>query len=146
MSLYTRRSRSRSSSSLRIRVREIADNRDHRIRFRNRSPTPLRSRSRSKSTEKKSIDKTEKLVDESRLDCIETSPAGTPSQDNNHGDIDMRLSTASQSIQSVVALTSNISKNQVGEFLLKRRCRDFDGNYNLLSNFLLTSYYNIFLI
>ncbi|XP_044580423.1 zinc finger protein swm [Cotesia glomerata] len=121
-----RRSRSRSSSSLRIRVREIADSRDHRIRFRNRSPTPLRSRSRSKSTEKKNIDKTEKLVDESRLDCIETSPAGTPSQDNNHGDIDMRLSTASQSIQSVVALTSNISKNQIGEFLLKRRCRDFD--------------------
>ncbi|KAH0549781.1 hypothetical protein KQX54_014028 [Cotesia glomerata] len=126
LSLYTRRSRSRSSSSLRIRVREIADSRDHRIRFRNRSPTPLRSRSRSKSTEKKNIDKTEKLVDESRLDCIETSPAGTPSQDNNHGDIDMRLSTASQSIQSVVALTSNISKNQIGEFLLKRRCRDFD--------------------
>lgn len=113
-------------------MREIVDSRDHRLRFRNRSPTPLRSRSRSKSTEKKNLDRIERLVDTSRLERIDNSPAGTPTQDSNHGDIDMRLSTTSQSIQSVVAVTSNISNNQTGGFSLKRRCRDFDGYYILL--------------
>lgn len=44
----------------------------------------------------------------------------------------MRLSTTSQSIQSVVSVASNIPNNQTGSFQqqAKRRCRDFDGMYN----------------
>lgn len=43
----------------------------------------------------------------------------------------MRLSTTSQSIQSVVAVASSIPNNQTGSFQqqAKRRCRDFDGMY-----------------
>ncbi|XP_034934602.1 RNA-binding protein 26-like isoform X2 [Chelonus insularis] len=118
-----RRSRSRSPSPLRIRV--VSD-RDHRTRFRNRSPTPLRSRSRSRSPDRKKVDRSERINEVSRLDRIDASPGGTPTQDSNHGDIDMRLSTTSQSIQSVVAVASNIPNNQTGPFPSKRRCRDFD--------------------
>lgn len=67
-----------------------------------------------------------------RTDRIEASPGGgTPTQDSNHGDVDMRLSTTSQSIQSVVSVASNIPNNQTGSFQqqTKRRCRDFDGMY-----------------
>lgn len=65
-----------------------------------------------------------------RTDRIEGSPGGgTPTQDSNHGDVDMRLSTTSQSIQSVVAVASSIPNNQAGSFQAKRRCRDFDGMY-----------------
>ncbi|XP_014487281.1 PREDICTED: RNA-binding protein 26 isoform X3 [Dinoponera quadriceps] len=122
-----RRTRSRSSSPIRPRIRDGPDNRDHRARFRNRSPTPLRSRSRSRSIERKKImDRFEKMEID-RTDRIEGSPGGgTPTQDSNHGDVDMRLSTTSQSIQSVVAIASNISNNQTGSFQTKRRCRDFD--------------------
>lgn len=63
------------------------------------------------------------------MDRIEGSPGGgTPTQDSNHGDVDMRLSTTSQSIQSVVA-ASSIPNNQTSSFppQAKRRCRDFDG-------------------
>lgn len=44
----------------------------------------------------------------------------------------MRLSTTSQSIQSVVSVASNIPNNQTTSFQqqAKRRCRDFDGMYN----------------
>lgn len=45
---------------------------------------------------------------------------GTPTHDSNHGDVDMRLSSSSQSIQSVVV-------GGQGSFQGKRRCRDFDG-------------------
>lgn len=64
-----------------------------------------------------------------RTDRIEGSPGGgTPTQDSNHGDVDMRLSTTSQSIQSVVAVATSISNNQTtSSFQTKRRCRDFDG-------------------
>lgn len=64
-----------------------------------------------------------------RTDRIEGSPGGTPTQDSNHGDVDMRLSTTSQSIQSVVAVASSIPNSQTGPFQTKRRCRDFDGMY-----------------
>lgn len=48
------------------------------------------------------------------------SGGGTPTQDSNHGDTDMRLSITSQSIQSVVSVKDS-------HFASKRRCRDFDG-------------------
>lgn len=130
--LIFRRSRSRSTSPIRSRIRDGADNRDHRARFRNRSPTPLRSRSRSRSIERKKIDRFER-IEIDRTDRIEGSPGGgTPTQDSNHGDVDMRLSTTSQSIQSVVAVASSISNNQTSSFpqQAKRRCRDFDGVYH----------------
>ncbi|XP_012221263.1 RNA-binding protein 26 isoform X2 [Linepithema humile] len=123
-----RRSRSRSTSPIRSRIRDGPDNRDHRARFRNRSPTPLRSRSRSRSIERKKIDRFERM-EMDRTDRIEGSPGGgTPTQDSNHGDVDMRLSTTSQSIQSVVAVASSIPNNQTSSFpqQAKRRCRDFD--------------------
>lgn len=61
-----------------------------------------------------------------RLDFRPDSPSGTPTHDSNHGDVDMRLSASSQSIQSVVNVTSNLQGNQAAAFQ-KRRCRDFDG-------------------
>ncbi|EFN81664.1 RNA-binding protein 26, partial [Harpegnathos saltator] len=94
---------------------------------RNRSPTPLRSHSRSRSIERKKIMDHFERMEIDRTDRIEGSPGGgTPTQDSNHGDVDMRLSTTSQSIQSVVAVASNIPNNQTGSFQTKRRCRDFD--------------------
>ncbi|XP_018398340.1 PREDICTED: RNA-binding protein 26 isoform X1 [Cyphomyrmex costatus] len=123
-----RRTRSRSTSPIRPRIRDGPDNRDHRARFRNRSPTPLRSRSRSRSIERKKIDRFER-IEVDRTERIEGSPGGgTPTQDSNHGDVDMRLSTTSQSIQSVVAVAGSIPNNQTGSFQqqAKRRCRDFD--------------------
>lgn len=127
---FRRRTRSRSTSPLRSRVREGPENRDHRARFRNRSPTPLRSRSRSRSIDRKKLDRTDRTSELQRADRLDTSPGGTPTQDSNHGDIDMRLSTTSQSIQSVVAVASNIPNNQTGTFQPKRRCRDFDGEFS----------------
>ncbi|XP_012539229.1 RNA-binding protein 26 isoform X3 [Monomorium pharaonis] len=124
----SRRTRSRSTSPIRSRIRDGPDNRDHRARFRNRSPTPLRSRSRSRSLERKKSDRFER-IEVDRIDRIEGSPGGgTPTQDSNHGDVDMRLSTTSQSIQSVVAVASSIPNNQTSSFQqqTKRRCRDFD--------------------
>lgn len=121
-----RRTRSRSTSPIRPRLRDGPDSRDHRARFRNRSPTPLRSRSRSRSIDRKKVDRSERL-DADRTERIEGSPGGgTPTQDSNHGDVDMRLSTTSRSIQSVVAISSNMPGNQIGSFQAKRRCRDFD--------------------
>jgi RNA-binding protein 26 len=68
------------------------------------------------------------------------SGAGTPTQDSNHGDVDMRLTTTSQSIQSVVSAggkpadstTSSGTTLLSGVFHPKRRCRDFDGIINIL--------------
>ncbi|XP_012288522.1 RNA-binding protein 26 isoform X2 [Orussus abietinus] len=121
-----RRTRSRSTSPIRSRVRDAPENRDHRARFRNRSPTPLRSRSRSRSPDRKKADRSDR-AEVGRTDRLDDSPGGgTPTQDSNHGDVDMRLSTTSQSIQSVVAVASNIPNNQTGPFQIKRRCRDFD--------------------
>ncbi|XP_011499699.1 PREDICTED: RNA-binding protein 26 [Ceratosolen solmsi marchali] len=119
-----RRSRSRSSSPLRTRTRDGPETRsEHRSRFRNRSPTPIRSRSRSRSIERKKLDRLER-VDLGRLDRMQESAAspggGTPTQDSNHGDVDMRLSTTSQSIQSGVTVASSLPVST------KRRCRDFD--------------------
>lgn len=68
------------------------------------------------------------------------SGAGTPTQDSNHGDVDMRLTTTSQSIQSVVSAggkpvdtaASSGATLLSGIFHPKRRCRDFDGKINKL--------------
>lgn len=66
-----------------------------------------------------------------RVERGEGSPGGgTPTQDSNHGDVDMRLSTTSQSIQSVVAVGVNPPNSQPGTFQAKRRCRDFDGTFD----------------
>ena len=68
------------------------------------------------------------------------SGAGTPTQDSNHGDVDMRLTTTSQSIQSVVSAGGKTADTAAssgatllsGIFHPKRRCRDFDGKINKL--------------
>ncbi|XP_069684891.1 RNA-binding protein 26 isoform X2 [Periplaneta americana] len=115
--------RTRSMGNSRSRSRSPRYN--HRGRYRNRSP-PGRlslSHSRSRSNER-TRDKKEPL-----------SGAGTPTQDSNHGDVDMRLTTTSQSIQSVVSAggkTTTDNATNSGPTLLsgifhpKRRCRDFD--------------------
>ncbi|XP_043289174.1 RNA-binding protein 26 isoform X2 [Venturia canescens] len=135
------RTRSRSRSRSWERDRRRSRSREHIRRdrerdrsrpWRNKSPPAnarrheRRSRSRSRSPDRKKIDRTDRTNEIPRPDRIDTSPGGTPTQDSNHGDIDMRLSTTSQSIQSVVAVASNISNNQTGNFQPKRRCRDFD--------------------
>lgn len=77
--------------------------------------------------ERKKLDRLDR-TDLIRNERLDNSPGGgTPTQDSNHGDVDMRLSTTSQSIQSVVAAAVNIPNNQISSFPLKRRCRDFDG-------------------
>lgn len=125
--IYYRRSRSRSTSPLRSRIRDGAENRDHRARFRNRSPSPLRSRSRSRSVDRKKQDRLERS-EAGRTERMDGSPGNiTPNPDSNHGDVDMRMSNNSQSMQSVAAVTTNIANNQAGIFQQKRRCRDFDG-------------------
>lgn len=50
------------------------------------------------------------------------SGAGTPTQDSNHGDMDLRLTNSTQSIQSVVSQQINNADSRSS----KRRCRDFD--------------------
>lgn len=92
------RTRSRSRSPI-IRTRTT-------VRYRNRSP-PLRSRSRSRS-----------LSPADRRSRSPLSGGATPTQDSNHGDTDMRLSTTSQSIQSVVNMKDGLTT--------KRRCQDYD--------------------
>jgi hypothetical protein len=72
------------------------------------------------------------------------SGANTPTQDSNHGDVDMRLTTSSQSIQSVVttpnkkvpttattttAATAQVTTSAPTTTVYKTRCRDFDGKY-----------------
>ncbi|XP_021927945.1 RNA-binding protein 26-like isoform X3 [Zootermopsis nevadensis] len=114
--------RTRSMGNSRSRSRSPRYN--HRGRYRNRSP-PGRlslSHSRSRSNER-TRDKKDSL-----------SGAGTPTQDSNHGDVDMRLTTTSQSIQSVVSAggkTADSGANSgttllSGIYHAKRRCRDFD--------------------
>ncbi|XP_047097750.1 zinc finger protein swm isoform X6 [Schistocerca piceifrons] len=119
--------RSRGAS----RSRSRSPRYNHRSsRYRNRSPPPRSSvsRSRSHSLDRSARDKKEPL-----------SGAATPTQDSNHGDVDMRLTTTSQSIQSVVSACSKpavpataagvaIPDNSASTptFLPKRRCRDFD--------------------
>lgn len=114
---------------MRSRIRDGPENRDHRARFRNRSPSPLRSRSRSRSVDRKKQDRLERSETGGRTAGVDGSPGNnTPKQDSNHGDVDMRMSSTSQSLQSVVAVAPNIASNQAGIFQQKRRCRDFDGN------------------
>lgn len=75
------------------------------------------------------------VLDKDKKDHKEPlSGAGTPTQDSNHGDTDMRLISSTQSIQSVVANadvnsgSGNFVPNNTGPvFHGKRRCRDFDG-------------------
>ncbi|KAJ8956336.1 hypothetical protein NQ318_015074 [Aromia moschata] len=101
-----RRSRtSRTPSPARIRSRSRSPRHAHRARYRNRTSA---SRSRSRSLEKR--DRRDSLKDKEK----DPSRPGTPTQDSNHGDMDLRLTNSTQSIQSVVVQTG------------KKRCRDFD--------------------
>ncbi|XP_071442055.1 RNA-binding protein 26 isoform X2 [Hetaerina americana] len=87
---YRSRSSSPAQSHLNVKGSSMSP------RSRSHTPTPQgphnRSRSRSHSPEHLRDAKKEPL-----------SGAGTPTQDSNHGDVDMRLTTTSQSIQSVVS-------------------------------------------
>lgn len=64
---------------------------------------------------KKDLGKTEKEIKDNR------SGAVTPTQDSNHGDMDLRLTNTTQSIQSVV-----VHHNAVVTRSPKKRCRDYD--------------------
>lgn len=116
---YERR-RSRSVSPGRLRSRSRSPRHGYRGRYRNRSPPRSASRSRSRSTDRKERkdSKSEKEIKEFK---DQNSGAGTPTQDSNHGDMDLRLTNSTQSIQSVVVQQNN-SENRQG----KRRCRDYD--------------------
>nr|CAD7266537.1 unnamed protein product [Timema shepardi] len=107
--------------------------RNHRTRSwsrsRSRSKSPSRSRSRSHSHSGPSSRSRERAHSKKEP----TSGACTPTQDSNHGDVDMRLTMTSQSIQSVVsagegtsALKRTATPPAPGTFSSKRRCRDFD--------------------
>jgi RNA-binding protein 26 len=104
------RRRSRTPSPSRGRSRSRSPKHPHRGRYRNRTPPRSASRSRSRSAEKPRKDGfKDKDAKEGH------SRPGTPTQDSNHGDMDLRLTNSTQSIQSVV-----VQQNS------KRRCRDFD--------------------
>lgn len=113
---YERR-RSRSATPSRIRSRSRSPRHPYRGRYRNRSPPGSTSRSLSRSAERKERkdSKSEKETKENQ------SGAGTPTQDSNHGDMDLRLTNTTQSIQSVI-VQQNPNENRN----LKRRCRDYD--------------------
>ncbi|XP_071057172.1 zinc finger protein swm [Onthophagus taurus] len=103
-----RRSRSMSLGG-RIRSRSRSPRHNYRGRYRNRSPPRSNSRSRSRSKDRK----------ETVLNLKDShSGAGTPTQDSNHGDMDLRLNSTTQSIQSVVVQQGGVER--------KRRCRDYD--------------------
>nr|CAD7610691.1 unnamed protein product [Timema genevievae] len=124
------RSKSRSPHYLH---RDQYRTRNHRTRSwsrsRSRSKSPSRSRSRSHSHSGPSSRSRERTHSKKEP----TSGACTPTQDSNHGDVDMRLTMTSQSIQSVVsagegtsALKRTATPPAPGTFSSKRRCRDFD--------------------
>ncbi|KAJ8982215.1 hypothetical protein NQ317_013517 [Molorchus minor] len=104
---YERRRISRTPSPIRIRSRSRSPRHSHRSRYRRTSG----SRSRSRSADKR--DRRDSLKDKEKEK--ESSRPGTPTQDSNHGDMDLRLTNSTQSIQSVVVQQGN-----------KKRCRDFD--------------------
>lgn len=84
--------------------------------FRSRSPRHSHRRYRRGSLSRsrsRTPDKRERR--DSAKEGKEHSRPGTPTQDSNHGDMDMRLTTSTQSVASVVVQQGN-----------KRRCRDFD--------------------
>ncbi|CAH0548606.1 unnamed protein product [Brassicogethes aeneus] len=102
---YDRR-RSRTPSPSRLRSRSRSPRHSHRARYRRGSG----SRSRSRSAEKR--ERRDSAKDGAKE---HGSRPGTPTQDSNHGDMDLRLTNSTQSIASVVVAQNN-----------KRRCRDFD--------------------
>ncbi|KAF5283114.1 hypothetical protein FQA39_LY17421 [Lamprigera yunnana] len=111
-----RRTRSPSPIPGRVRSRSRSPRHNYRGRYRNRSPPRSNSRSRSRSLERKERKdgvRIEKDVKDNR------STAGTPTQDSNHGDMDLRLTNTTQSIQSVIV---HNSENRTP----KKRCRDYD--------------------
>ncbi|KAK5638531.1 hypothetical protein RI129_012826 [Pyrocoelia pectoralis] len=111
-----RRTRSPTPTPGRVRSRSRSPRHNYRGRYRNRSPPRSNSRSRSRSDdrkERKESSRTDKEVKDTR------SGEGTPTQDSNHGDLDLRLTNSTQSIQSVV-------HNSTGNRSPKKRCRDYD--------------------
>ncbi|KAJ8916686.1 hypothetical protein NQ315_000331 [Exocentrus adspersus] len=138
-----KRSRSREKSREREQHRLDREKRDRTRPWRNKSPmrryerrrsrasrtpSPVRVRSRSRSPRhahrrpyrggRSSLSRSRSRSLEKRRDALkekEPSRPGTPTQDSNHGDMDLRLTNSTQSIQSVV-----VQQNS------KKRCRDFD--------------------
>lgn len=144
ISLY-RRSRSGSpvgggGGGGRLRSRSRSPRHTYRgNRYRNRSPPPRSvSRSRSRSNDRIRSDKDNKKdskVSADTKDMLvgkdENSGGATPTQDSNHGDTDMRLTSTTQSIQSVVSAlnpssVAGTAANAGPPGAAKRRCRDFD--------------------
>ncbi|XP_025829280.1 RNA-binding protein 26 [Agrilus planipennis] len=120
---YDRRRSRTPSPGGKIRSRSRSPRHSYRGRYRNRSPPRSDSRSRSRSRSRSADRKDRK--DSARGDTKELkeshSGAATPTQDSNHGDMDMRLTNTTQSIQSVVVhQSSNENRAQ------KKRCRDYD--------------------
>ncbi|KAK9745392.1 PWI domain [Popillia japonica] len=111
-----RRSRSREKSRERDQHRVDREKRERARPWRNKSPprrSPPRSTSRSRSRSKDRKDPKDAKDNH--------SGAGTPTQDSNHGDMDLRLTNTTQSIQSVV-----VQQNSNDNRGPKRRCRDYD--------------------
>ncbi|XP_059487919.1 RNA-binding protein 26 isoform X2 [Neocloeon triangulifer] len=147
----SRRSRSRSRSwegRRRSRSRERARRgRDRKASPRRRdssrdrrswSKSPVRNRSHSPPVGKHR-GRNYRSKSKSPLAMVKKSEpnsgANTPTQDSNHGDVDMRLTTSSQSIQSVVVTPTKKLASVVAAApqaasaaptVYKTRCRDFD--------------------
>ncbi|XP_065343742.1 RNA-binding protein 26 isoform X3 [Cloeon dipterum] len=130
------RDRNRRGRDRKISPRRRDASRDRRSRSkspaRNRSHSPPAGKHRSRAYRSKS-----KSPVATAKKSEPNSGANTPTQDSNHGDVDMRLTTSSQSIQSVVvspnkkvvaaapAVASTVATAATGN-VYKTRCRDFD--------------------
>ncbi|CAB3362956.1 Hypothetical predicted protein [Cloeon dipterum] len=130
------RDRARRGRDRKVSPRRRDASRDRRSRskspVRNRSHSPPAGKHRSRAYRSKS-----KSPVVTAKKSEPNSGANTPTQDSNHGDVDMRLTTSSQSIQSVVvspnkkvaaaapAVASTVTTAATGN-VYKTRCRDFD--------------------
>lgn len=90
-----------------------------RLRSRSRTPPHLRHSHRSKYRSRLSASRSRSRSPQQRKDSNSSRP-GTPTQDSNHGDLDLRLTNTTQSIQNVVSAATQANSAS------KRRCRDFD--------------------
>jgi len=105
------------------------------------SKSPVRNRSHSpKHRARPYRSKSKSPVSAVKKQSESNSGANTPTQDSNHGDVDMRLTTSSQSIQSVVTTpnkktpttattTTATAVTTSATATYKTRCRDFDGKH-----------------
>ncbi|KAF4522594.1 hypothetical protein B566_EDAN012674 [Ephemera danica] len=125
-----RRSRSRERGG-RSRPRKLSPMTRRRERRSSWSKSPVRNRSRSRSPapRHRRYRSSSRTPPHDGKKGTPNSGGATPTQDSNHGDVDMRLTTTSQSIQSVVSAPEHSTVAAVASNLAaayKRRCRDFD--------------------